>query len=98
MRLYMKFRKTDAVAAAKAPFSTATAFRFEHDGRLPSDKRHVRERRRPDPLADIFNAEIVPMVTARLSPPAWGRVGVVSHVVIDVVIDVVCDGGWVGGG
>jgi hypothetical protein len=38
------------------------------------------------------------IVTARLSPPAWGRVGVVSHVVIDVVIDVVCDGGWVGGG
>ena len=62
----MKFRKTDAaaVAAAKASFSTATAYRFEHDGRLPSHKRPVRERRRPDPLADIFDAEIVPMLQA----------------------------------
>ena len=62
----MKFRQTDAaaVAAAKASFSAATAYRFEHDGRLPSHKRPVRERRRPDPLADIFDAEIVPMLQA----------------------------------
>ena len=61
----MKFRKTDAaaVAAAKASFSTATAYR-EHDGRLPCHKLPVRERRRPDPLADIFDAEIVPMLQA----------------------------------
>ena len=62
----MKFRKTDAphVAAAKASFSTATAYRFEQDGRLPSHKAPVRERRRPDPLADIFDAEVVPMLAA----------------------------------
>jgi hypothetical protein len=58
----MEFRQTDAspVAAAKPSFSTATAYRFEHDDRLPSHKAVVRGRRRPDPLADIFDAEIVP--------------------------------------
>jgi hypothetical protein len=66
MRLYMKFRETDAprVAAAKASFSTASGYRFEQDGRLPSHKVQVRTRRRPDPLADIFDTEVVPMLTA----------------------------------
>ena len=62
----MKFRKTDAprIAAAKASFSTASAYRFEQDGRLPSNKVPVRDRRRPDPLATIFDAEVVPMLEA----------------------------------
>lgn len=62
----MKFRQTDmpAVAAAKASFSTSTAYRFEKDPRLPSQKKARRERRRPDPLADIFATEIVPMLKA----------------------------------
>ena len=62
----MKFRQTDMrpVAAAKASFSTSTAYRFEKDPRLPSQKKARRERRRPDPLADIFAAEIVPMLRA----------------------------------
>jgi len=66
MRLYMKFRQTDAppVAAAKASISTATAYRFEQDRRLPSDKETVRDRRRPDPLATFFDSEVVPMLTA----------------------------------
>ena len=66
MRLYMKFRQTHttAVAAAKASISTATAYRIEKDPRLPSQKKAPRERRRPDPLADIFDAEIVPMLQA----------------------------------
>ena len=40
MRLYMKFRRTEPVpvAAAKAGFSTATAYRIEQDPRLPSQK------------------------------------------------------------
>lgn len=64
LRLYMKFRDTDAppVAAAKASFSAATGYRFEQDRRLPSHKTTVRDRRRPDPLADIFDAEVVPML------------------------------------
>ena len=66
MRLYMKFRQTDAppVAAAKASFSGSTAYRFEQDRRLPSQKIVTRDRRRPDPLADIFDGEIVPMLQA----------------------------------
>ena len=66
MRLYMKFRQTNttAVAAAKASISMATAYRIEKDPRLPSQKKAPRGRRRPDPLADIFDAEIVPMLKA----------------------------------
>jgi len=62
----MKFRQTNpiAAAAAKASISLATAYRIEKDPRLPSQKKAPRERRRPDPLAAIFEAEIVPMLTA----------------------------------
>jgi transposase InsO family protein len=64
MRLYMKYRQTDGplVAAAKASISAATAYRFEQDRRLPSYKEKGRGRRRPDPLADFFDAEVVPML------------------------------------
>ena len=66
MRLFMKFRQTNstAVAAAKASISLATAYRIEGDPRPPSQKTKPRQRRRPDPLADIFDAEIVPMLEA----------------------------------
>ena len=62
----MKFRKihTTAAAAAKASIGTATAYRIEKDARLPSQKKAPRQRRRPDPLADIFDAEIIPMLVA----------------------------------
>jgi hypothetical protein len=63
MRLDMKFRQTDTppAAAAKASFSTSTAYRLEKNPRLPSRKKAPRGRRRPDPLGDLFNAEVVPM-------------------------------------
>jgi hypothetical protein len=66
MRLYMRSRHTDtpAIAAAKAGFSTATAYRIDADPRLPSQKRAPRGRRRPDPLAGVWDSEIVPMLTA----------------------------------
>ena len=66
MRLYMKFRQTHstAVAAAKASISVATAYRLEQDPRLPSQKAVRRGRRRPDPLAGIFDAEVVPLLKA----------------------------------
>jgi transposase InsO family protein len=66
MRLYMKFRQADGppVAAAKASISAATAYRFEQDRRLPSHKEKVRGRRRPDPLAEFFETEVVPMLKA----------------------------------
>lgn len=66
MRLFMQFRQTDtvAVAAAKASLSSATGHRLVHDPRLPSMRTKVRGRRRPDPLAEVFDAEIVPMLKA----------------------------------
>lgn len=62
----MKFRQTHptAVAAAKASISIATAYRMEADPRLPSQKKSPRSRRRPDPLADIFDLEVVPLLKA----------------------------------
>ena len=66
MELYMKNRKTDrrALAAAKAGFSRATADRIEADPRPPSQKRKPRGQRRPDPLAGIFEEEVVPLLEA----------------------------------
>ena len=66
MRLYMKHRESDtpAVAAAKAGFSTATAYRIERDPRPPSDRQVPRGRRRPDPLAGIWEREVVPLLEA----------------------------------
>ena len=62
----MKSRQTNApaIAAAKAGFSTATAYRIEADPRLPSQKKEPRGRRRPDPLAGVWDSEIVPMLEA----------------------------------
>ena len=64
MRLYMHFRQHNGprASAAKAGFSTATAYRVEDDPRLPSGKGRRRGRRRPDPLSGIFDEEIVPML------------------------------------
>ena len=50
------------MAAAKASFSTATAYRVESDPRPPSQKQTPRTRRRSDPLADIFDNEVVPLL------------------------------------
>jgi hypothetical protein len=63
-RLFMKSRQTNtpAIAAAKAGFSRATAYRIEADPRLPSQKEKPRGRRRPDPLAGVWDSEIVPML------------------------------------
>jgi hypothetical protein len=47
---------------ANAGFSTATAYRIEADPRLPAQKKKPRGRRRPDPLAGVWDSEIVPML------------------------------------
>jgi transposase InsO family protein len=64
MRLYMSFRQTETptVAAAKAGFSAASAYRIEQDPRLPSQKKAPRGRRRRDPLAAVWEAEVVPLL------------------------------------
>ena len=62
----MKYRQTNSieVAAAKASIGRTTAYRIENDPRLPSQKKHGRGRRRPDPLEHIFDAEVVPLLQA----------------------------------
>lgn len=62
----MTFRRTEPVpiAAAKAGFSTATAYRIEQDPRPPSQRPTQRARRRPDPLAVIWESEVVPLLQA----------------------------------
>jgi transposase InsO family protein len=60
----MKSRQSNvpAIAAAKAGFSTATAYRIEQDPRLPSQKKAPRVGRRPDPLAAVWDSEVVPLL------------------------------------
>jgi len=62
----MKSRQNSApaAAAAKAGFSRATAYRIEADPRLPSQKKPARGRRRPDPLASVWDSEILPLLEA----------------------------------
>ena len=64
MRLIMTLKKTHTidVAATKAGFSRATGYRLARDPSLPSQKTTPRGRRRPDPLADVFEAEVVPIL------------------------------------
>jgi len=54
----MRSRQTEAPAIA-----AANAYRIEADPRLPSERK-PRERRRPDPLAGMWENEIVPMLEA----------------------------------
>jgi hypothetical protein len=62
----MKLRDTHtpAIAGAKAGFSTATAYLLEKELHLRPAGKAPRERRRPDPLIDIWDSEIVPMLSA----------------------------------
>ncbi|HEX5970558.1 MAG TPA: IS21 family transposase [Gemmatimonadaceae bacterium] len=78
MRLYMSYRQTRSpeAAAAKAGFSTASAYRIENDPRLPSQKKGPRGRRRPDPLAPYWDAEIVPILKAA---PGIRAIGVLDE-------------------
>ncbi len=60
----LRLSKTLPAAAAQAAISVASAYRIAHDPRLPSAKKAPRERRRPDPLASIFDSEVVPLLEA----------------------------------
>ena len=74
----MSIRKTHetTVAAAKAGISRATGFRVDADPRLPSQKAAPRTRRRPDPLAAIWDAEVVPILKAS---PGIRTIGVLAE-------------------
>ena len=60
----MMLKKTHAtdVAAVKAGFSRATGYRLARDATLAPRERPRRGRRRPDPLGDLFETEVVPML------------------------------------
>ena len=60
----MSFRHTEppVIAAAKAGFSAASAYRIEQDHRFPSQKKAPRDRRRRDPLAAVWDSEVVPLL------------------------------------
>jgi hypothetical protein len=60
----MELRRTHTreAAAARAAFSATTGSRIDGDPRLPSQTRTPRGRRRPDPLAAIWDSEIVPLL------------------------------------
>ncbi|WP_184133210.1 IS21 family transposase [Paraburkholderia atlantica] len=64
VRLYMSKRKhhTQEVAAAKSGMSSRTARRIERDGRLPSQKPHRDWRTRPDPFAEVWESEVLPLL------------------------------------
>ena len=74
----MSIRSTHdtTVASAKAGISRASGFRVDADPRLPSQKQKPRERRRPDPLAAIFEAEVVPILKAS---PGIRTIGVLAE-------------------
>ena len=65
VRLYMTARiiRAQATAAAMAGISVATGHRLEHDPRPPSSRKEARDyRTRPDPLAGLWDEEIMPML------------------------------------
>jgi hypothetical protein len=68
VRLYMNNRKhhPQKLAAAKSGMSERTARRVEHDAGLPSQQPRRYWRSRPDPFADVWESEIVPLL--RSSP------------------------------
>ncbi len=65
-RLYMHHRRTQTrqLAAARAGIGASTGARLDADPQLPSQRQTVRGRRRPDPLATMWEAEIVPLLAS----------------------------------
>ncbi len=77
----MTLRQTNgpAVSAAKAGISRTAAYRFERDHRPPSQQKTERGRRRPDPLVEFFDAEVVPMLKAAPDLRAVVSVAATAH-------------------
>jgi transposase InsO family protein len=66
-RLFMHHIKQSgsvSIASAKAGFSTASGYRISAGPGQSSQARAPRGRRRPDPLADIWDSDIVPILEA----------------------------------
>ena len=58
----LKMTNPVAVAATKSGFSQATGYRLKASSKLPSQKKAPRSRRRSDPLGEIFEAEVLPLL------------------------------------
>jgi hypothetical protein len=56
--------RDEAGGGGPGAMSLMSAYRIESDPRLPSQKALPRGRRRPDPLIEIFDPEVVPMLQA----------------------------------
>jgi hypothetical protein len=71
----MRYRERHgvAVASAKTGLSTATGYRLENERSSSLPPAPPRGRRRPDPLIDIFDSEVVPLLQ---SAPGLRPIGV----------------------
>lgn len=58
----LRLKQSVAAAAVRSAISVASGYRIEGNPRLPSQKQAPRGRRRPDPLVEVFDAEVVPML------------------------------------
>ena len=64
VRVYMRDRHihTQRTAAARAGFSERTARRIDADPRPPSERKATRVRTVPDPLAEVWESELLPIL------------------------------------
>ena len=64
VKKFMKLKRTHSIeqAALRSGFSRDTGYRIHRDLWLASQKTVPRTRRRPDPLAGVFEEQIVPML------------------------------------
>src|ERR1700760_2675465 len=64
VRLYINHRKPhpQKLAAAKSGMSERTARRVEHEAGRPSQQPRRYWRSRPDPFADVWESEVVPLL------------------------------------
>ena len=64
VRVYMQDRPlhSQRTTAARAGFSERTARRIEGDPRLPSQRRPERRRTVPDPLTEVWERDLMPIL------------------------------------
>src|SRR4029453_608605 len=71
VRLYMNIRKvkSQALSAAKAGISERSARRIDGAATLPSQNPRRYWRSCPDPFADVFDTEVVPLIRRAVEGP-----------------------------
>ena len=78
VRVYMQDRllHSQRTTAARAGFSERTARRIEGDPRLPSQRRRERRRTVPDPLSEVWERDLMPILERE---PAVQAVTLLRH-------------------